>query len=462
MIRLVAAALALLLAGCASLPEKVDRPVSTALVAPPSAPLAAVAREAAVPDRYSAFRAMPQASFALDARLELIRRAQVSLDLQCYLIADDATGRLILGELADAAERGVRVRLLLDDLYAEGLDDLLLGFAARPGVEVRLFNPFAYGRESKLLRLWHFATDFSRLNHRMHNKLFIADGVMAVAGGRNLADEYFLRAKDANFIDFDLLLTGAIVPELSASFDTYWNSEQVYPLQALARGPGSPAEARAAFARRVTPASAPRPDPPPPADVFGDPRLGAQLDGHGPRLMIGRAGTLADRPEKIAGGTAETVAERYFKLLREAESEVIMISPYFIPGADGLERLRELRERGVTVRVITNSTASSDEPLVNVGLARYRLEMLKMGVQLYEVESLRLKRDAQLRGLLGSSAGRLHAKLALIDRKRVLVGSMNVDPRSSRTNTEIGIGVGSEELAQPLLLAYRLDGAQNV
>ncbi|MDQ6679362.1 MAG: phospholipase D-like domain-containing protein, partial [Pseudomonadota bacterium] len=169
-----------------------------------------------------------------------------------------------------------------------------------------------------------------------------------------------------------------------------------------------------------------------------------------------------DRPEKIAGATAETVTERFFKLLREAKSEVILVSPYFVPGAEGVERLRELRSRGVEVRIVTNSTASSDEPLVNVGTARYRLALLQMGAKLYEVESVRLKRDERLRGLLGSSSGRLHAKLALIDHKRVLVGSMNLDPRSSRTNTEIGIGVLSEELAHRLVSAYRLDEPETV
>ncbi|MDQ6679884.1 MAG: phospholipase D-like domain-containing protein, partial [Pseudomonadota bacterium] len=223
MISFLLAALALLLAGCASLPESVVRPVSTVLVAPPSAPLAAASRAASLADGYSGFRAMPQSAVALDARLELIRRATLSLDLQCYLIGDDSIGRLILRELGAAADRGVRVRLLLDDLYAEGLDELLLGLAAHPGVEIRLFNPFAYGRNSSLARLWHLATDFRRLNHRMHNKLFIADGSVAVAGGRNLADEYFLRNKSANFIDFDLLVAGAVVTDLNAAFDAYWN-----------------------------------------------------------------------------------------------------------------------------------------------------------------------------------------------------------------------------------------------
>ena len=186
-------------------------------------------------DGLSAVRPLPQANFALDARLELIRRAQASLDVQTYQLGNDKTGRLILRELRDAARRGVRVRLLLDDFYTAGLDPLLLALAAEPKAQVRLFNPFANGREHMATRWLDFFTDFRRLNHRMHNKLFIADGAIAIAGGRNLADEYFLRSELANFIDFELLMAGPVVPESARIFDSYWNSDVVYPLQRVVR-----------------------------------------------------------------------------------------------------------------------------------------------------------------------------------------------------------------------------------
>ena len=171
---------------------------------------------------------------ALQARLSLIQQAQVGLDLQTYLLGDDATGHQLVRAVRDAAARGVRVRLLVDDLYTTGLTDLLLGLAAHPNVELRLYNPFPAGRDSALLRLAALLGDFGRLNRRMHNKLFIADARAAIVGGRNLADAYFMRSDEGNFIDFDLLCVGQVVLELSGHFDTFWNSEFAVPLQALA------------------------------------------------------------------------------------------------------------------------------------------------------------------------------------------------------------------------------------
>jgi putative cardiolipin synthase len=237
----------LLISACAGLPAKVERPVSMTLVAPPDAPLVAMATALAVPADRSAVRPLVFPDLALEARLDLMRRARVSIDVQTYLIGNDPIGRMVLRELRNAALRGVRVRLLLDDLYAVGMDDLLLGLAAHPGVEVRLFNPFAYGRDGWLPRLWHLATDLSRLNHRMHNKLFLADGVVAVAGGRNLADEYFMQSKAANFIDFDLQATGAIVSSLTRFFDDYWNNGRCFPIQALTHNGLDEAEQRRSF-----------------------------------------------------------------------------------------------------------------------------------------------------------------------------------------------------------------------
>lgn len=430
------------------------------LVAPPDAPLAAVAHDAGVPAGLSAFRPLSQAAFALDARLELIRRAQVSLDLQYYLIGNDATGRLILRELCDAAQRGVRVRLLLDDLHTERMDEMLLGLAACPGAGVRLFNPFAYGRDAWLLRLWQLATEFQRLNHRMHNKLLVADGAVAVVGGRNLADEYFLRSGDANFIDFDLLMTGAIVPPLSGYFDAYWNSEQVFPIEAIAGNTASAEQRRQRFRELVAADAAPAPDKLTAVDPQGRVPFGAELDAHRHQFVMASAGAMADRPDKLLAGDGdgpETVADHYQKLLEEARSELIVVSPYFIPGKAGVARLGELRERDVEVRVVTNATSSTDEPLVTIGSARYRKQLLGMGVKLYEFESVRMMRAARLHDLFGRSRGRLHAKLGIIDRKVVLVGSMNIDPRSARINTEIGVAVRSEELARQVLPSYELE-----
>ena len=196
------------------LPQR-ERTPSFARPAVTETPLGSVARDASIPPTQSGVRALSQAAFALDARMAMIEQAQVSLDVQYYVIGNDTTGRMLLRALRDAARRGVRVRLLLDDMHTAGMDPLLQGLAAETHVELRLFNPFVYGREAPLLRLFALAADFSRLNRRMHNKLLIADGALAVVGGRNLADEYFLRSRQSNFIDFDLLLAGAVLPRLA-------------------------------------------------------------------------------------------------------------------------------------------------------------------------------------------------------------------------------------------------------
>ncbi len=213
-----------LLAGCAASLPLVERPASMARTAPPDAALARLARDAGIAADQSGVYPLPQATFALDARLALVAYARESFDLQYHVIADEGIGHLILRGLRDAARRGVRVRLLLDDLHTTGMDRLLLGLAAEPNVELRLFNPFATGRESTLARALGLLLDFGRLNHRMHNKLFIADGAVAIVGGRDLANEYFLRGTEGNFIDFDMLVAGAVLPALNGGFDAYWNS----------------------------------------------------------------------------------------------------------------------------------------------------------------------------------------------------------------------------------------------
>lgn len=457
-----------LIGACASLPADVARPPSTALAAPGDAPLARAASIAGVPAGLSGFWPMPVSAFALDARLALIRNARASLDLQYYFIGDDDIGHLILRELRDAAVRGVRVRLLVDDLHTQGLDPLLRGLQAYPNVEVRLFNPFGAGRGSSLGRFVSFAGDFRRLNHRMHNKLFIADAAVGIVGGRNLADEYFLRSHDANFIDMDLLATGALMGQLNALFDRYWNSEQAFPLTAIVPGDEAPEVLRQVFDQRV---AAGRDDPltlPAGTDPYGEPPLSVQLAAGRLHLLVAEGQAHADAPAKAAvgaqarSGAADTVAARFVSLVRKTRGELIIFSPYFIPGRIGIEHLREARRQGIDVRVVTNATATSDAPFVNYGYERYRDEMLGMGIRIYELSAARLARDAQLRLAFGSSRGRLHAKMAFVDREIVLVGSMNLDPRSAFINTEIGVAVYSPQLARMILDAYHVDAFAGV
>ena len=478
--RLIVATLALLatllLGGCAGVLPQVERVPSRAMVAPAASPLASIAPDAGVKPGESGVWPLLQAAFALDARLALIENATTSIDLQYYLIADDSTGHAILRALRDAARRGVRVRLLVDDLYTGGLDNLLLGLAAEPHVQVRLFNPFITARDSSTRRLLAMALSFKRLNHRMHNKLFIADGSVAVVGGRNLADEYFLRGQQANFIDFDLLAVGDVVGPLNGWFDLYWNSEQVYPIADIVRAthtePVPDDELRSYFERRTLPASdtaetsnpAPRM---PETDTFGAPSLRHALAQRRFRLIHAEARAYADSPRKIdpdnnSIAVRDTLAHRFLLLLDDAHREVLLISPYFIPGAEALAKLKALREQDVEISVVTNSLAVSDEPLVSIGLERHQLGLLRIGVNLYELSSTRLKADNTMRNLLGSSTGRLHAKLGFLDRRTVLLGSMNLDPRSSNINTEIGMLVQSHELAAMIIDAFKVDSLNGV
>ena len=464
MIAVLAVLASLLVTGCAGVLPQVERVPSRTLLAAPDAALPAAVRAAQLPEGESGVWPLLQATYALDARLALIDQASTSIDLQYYLVADDPTGRTVLRALRDAALRGVRVRLLVDDLYTTDIDHLLLGLAATPNVEVRLFNPFVTARDSSLRRLLALASDFKRLNHRMHNKLFIADGTMAIVGGRNLADEYFLRGAQNNFIDFDLMTAGAVVNDLNQWFDLYWNSPQVYPVQAITQASGRAAftvdELRSRFdaVTRVDP----RPAPPTALDAFGAPPLRAALAQRHLSLVPAESSAYADSPNKVdpdnhSLATSDTLTHRFLLQLSDAHTEAHLFSPYFIPGPETLERIRKLREDGVAVRIVTNSLAVSDEPLVSIGLERHQAELLKMGVELYEISSNRLKLDRTLRGLLGSSTGRLHAKLGVIDRQIVMVGSMNLDPRSATLNTEIGVRVFSPQLAEMVLGGFKVD-----
>lgn len=460
---------ALCLQGCALAPPQVERRPSMTLPAPDDSPVTRLARAAEVPEAHSAFWPLVQGTQALDARIALIRQATRTLDLQYYLLADDGVGRTMLRELRDAASRGVRVRLLLDDLYTLDTEADLVALQTYPNVEVRLFNPFTTGRTHLAGRVLNFVGDFRRLNHRMHNKLFIADSAVAVFGGRNLADEYFARSAQANFVDVDLLATGALVAQLGGIFDTYWNSEQVLPLGAL-HAPAEPVEAlQARFEARVSsPLLTPPAEPADADDMFGEPPLSRVLAGGRKRWITARAQAVADPPAKagtsdgVAIDFSQTLTAHYIATLKRAQSEIFIFSPYFLPGARGLERLKEARDRGVAVRVVTNALASSDEPLVNVAYRNYREPLLDMGVELFELSSERTGRDASIRKAFRSSQARLHAKMGFVDRRIVLIGSMNVDLRSAYSNTELGVGIDSPELAGLLMNAYQADNFSGV
>jgi cardiolipin synthase C len=453
------------LAGCGMLPPQPEREPTVALRPLPDSPLAKIARASTPAPELSGFRLMPLGAYALDTRVQLAQRARYSLDVQYYQIANDHTGRLLLRNLRDAAARGVRVRLIVDDLYTTGGDPLFIGLAAFPNVEVRLFNPFCCGRDSLLNKYSSSLLDFQRLNHRMHNKLFVVDGVMAVAGGRNMADEYFMRGTSENFVDMDAFIVGAVVAQLEAIFDGYWNSPNVYPVQAIIKTGLDPADLRRSFNALVDEGEQMMAAHPPPIDILGYSPVADDLEAGRVGLIWGKATAFADSPAKVMATSDEmarsmSVQMNVMDLVMQAKTDVFISSPYFVPGRKGVEAFTDLCKRNVKVAILTNSLASNDEPVVHTGYSRYRAELIRAGVDLYELSPGGIQKNKRL-GFPGMSLGRLHAKTAVIDRSTIFVGSMNLDPRSASKNTELGVIVQSPQLAKEVLRIFHISKLQS-
>jgi putative cardiolipin synthase len=440
----------LVLQGCASLVDR-DKTPSVALYAFPDAELARLVPPDLAGEHLSAFRPLPFSAWSMDARLTLAQHAQKSLDLQYYLLQNDETGRALLHAVRDAALRGVRVRLLVDDLYTASNDRLLQGLAAYPNVEVRLFNPFPAGRAWNVTRWGLSLADLARLNHRMHNKVFIADGMFAVVGGRNIADEYFFRSVRGNFVDFDLLVAGEAVPELAEIFDRYWNSRRVFTLDALEPDDRGAQKRRDEF-DQLTASNRFLQLKPGERDLLNYAPLSSDLHHPPLKMLRGRIRVLADDPEKVSGRSERgddptTVANQVVEAVDAAQEEVLVASPYFVPGKAALAKIEDVRRKGVAFTLVTNTMAANDEPFVSAAYARYRKQLLRAGVQIYEVSPRILRTDPDYEEPLGTSTGRLHAKVLVIDHRTTFVGSMNMDFRSSRENTEVGLLVDSPELA---------------
>jgi putative cardiolipin synthase len=428
----------LILAGCASLPLHVKKYPSVALQPSQSSPLARIvgASEDGSNRNLSGVRLLASGEEALDSLIALADHAERTLDIQYYIIHQDESARTLLEHVREAADRGVRVRVLVDDLNTAGEDRRFLHLGHHANIEVRVFNPFPGGRSAIWSRILTSISDIPRINHRMHNKLFVADNELAITGGRNIGDEYFTLDKHSNFIDLDVVVAGPIVPQLSASFDAFWNSKYAYPISSLASAdePEAPA-------------------PPPPGAASDDDAnwLAHELDAGTLQLDWVPATVLADRPAKIASETSPdeevTIANNIAELMRSAQSEVLVISPYFVPGEEGVELMRALTTRGVHIRILTNSLASTDAPLVHNGYSRYRVALLKMGVELFEVRPKLGQKRPRFHPFKSSNAS-LHAKALVIDQRTVFIGSLNMDGRSARFNSELGLVMRSPEIAR--------------
>lgn len=359
---------------------------------------------------------------ALAARIDLIRASEHSLDLQYYIWKDDLTGLTMIDAVRKAAERGVRVRLLLDNLNENKLQKDFKLFSMRPGIEVRVMNP-----------------SFKFINHRMHNKSFITDNKIAVVGGRNIGDEYFGGSKETNFTDFDIMLMGPVVNQISQEFDLYWNSDRSFPIEDVIQDEITKAD-RDKVQKRIE-------------KYYKELRKSASYVKaiNETELNLnaywGNAVAMYDDPSKLTGKSKNNLFLKVRSVFKDVEQELILISPYFIPGKEGTKKLTNLRKKGVRIIVLTNSLASNDVSSVFGGYRRYREKLLENGIEIYEVkpEGTFLRKKDMFHT---SSAMGLHGKVIISDRKRMFVGSMNLDSRSKNLNTEMGVILYNEILAE--------------
>ena len=395
--------------------------------------------------------ALREAREAFAARALLAQAADRSLDVQYYIWRRDMTGTLLFESLHAAAERGVRVRLLLDDNNTSGLDTVLAALDSHPNIEVRLFNPF-FIRKPRALG---YLTDFARLNRRMHNKSFTADNQATIIGGRNVGDEYFGAAHGVLFADLDVIAVGPVVKEVSRSFDRYWASGSSHPARRLLSpvGPGRVAEVSAA-ARRVAQSpeavaytSAVRESP------FVHDLLQGTLE-----LEWAATHMVSDDPAKGLGLAAPEalLIHELTRALGDPVSHLELVSPYFVPTAAGVAWFAALARRGVEVRVLTNALVATDVAVVHAGYAKRRKALLEAGIRLYELRRATTDSGpAKPAGSVGSSGSSLHAKTSSIDRSRVFIGSFNFDPRSAKLNTEMGFLIESSALAEQMDAVFR-------
>jgi putative cardiolipin synthase len=534
------------LAGCAGLPANTDRPVTHSIAVPgDTVPFGRIVKAATPPSasehHLSGFHLLGEVAGAYGSRIALIDGATKTLDLQYYSIHYDGSTETLLNHLKAAAARGVRVRVLVDDFNTGGKNSRVLRMDETPGIAVRVFNPVRGPRQFQLGRLAVGLLDFDRIQQRMHNKALIADNTLAIAGGRNLGDEYFGQSTESNFLDLDVLVAGPLVPEFSRSFDRYWNDILAYPAATIwplqdrpaiaptpkASAPSEKDDAQAAIEAATHPdsksvstdgvsdAAAPSASPQqikpatqaataaapaiPGAASAAPPVKATAVPGTLPIEEAIRQGKLdltwapaillADKPSKIdpefdpaqptdglnpleaapgkaapttakpsdatvirnadADNGGPTVVDGLVSLIGGTRRDVLLISPYFVPGQEMMDTFAKIRARGVRVRVVTNSLASNDAPLAHVGYARYRKALLKLGVELYELKA-KGETDIRFLGSAPQSRYSLHAKALVRDGSLLVVGSMNLDLRSQIQNTEVGMVIRSRTLAQQL------------
>lgn len=391
----------------------------------------------------SVFYPLDKGMDALGIRLELAERASKSIDLQYFLIKNDTAGAVIAKALLRAADRGVRVRFLLDDVFTSVPDDSFLLINQHPNIEIRIFNPVSRSG----IYTFNFIGQFSQANRRMHNKSFTVDNSISIVGGRNIADEYFELKTGSVFVDFDVLAVGPIAAEISKSFDEYWNYPQALPIEQLIKDTKKEdlESVRADIAEEFE-------------GIYNtvyakalDSQLLKDLIANRQPLFAAQARVLADSPDKLVNKINPThmrLAMDLRGVILNTEKEIILVSPYYVPGAGGVQLIRDLVAKGVRVIIITNSLASNNQVAVHSAYARYRRDVIEAGAELYEARAnaaRELNQDEE-----GPDILTLHSKVFLIDRKKVFVGSLNLDPRSVELNAEMGLLIESEAMVQEM------------
>ncbi|WP_051303283.1 phospholipase D family protein [Comamonas composti] len=457
--RILLPALSCLMLAACSLPPLTDRSESRALPEDQARQTRLGQALAPLQEQHpgrSGIHPLPDAHDAFAARALLARAAERTLDVQYYIWRGDTTGHLLLGELHQAAERGVRVRLLLDDGGTAGLDNELAALNQHPKVEVRLFNPFVQ-RTPKFLG---YLTDFSRTQRRMHNKSFTADSQASIVGGRNIGDEYFAATDGVLFADLDVMAAGPVVQSIAQAFDLYWNSASAYPVDRLLPVLPDYAVAKAYQSLRF---EIQRPRARDYVQAVTQSRFSTELLAGELPLHWAHATLVSDDPAKVLGQADEQglLLTQLAPVIGQPLRELDLVSPYFVPTQAGVDALAALSRQGVKVRVLTNSLQATDVALVHAGYARYRKPLLEQGIALYELrrqpgatpDAPRASTSVKAMGSSGSgsspgsSGTSLHAKTFAIDRQRVFVGSFNFDPRSALLNTEMGLVIESPALA---------------
>jgi cardiolipin synthase C len=445
-IHLVAILALFLVGGCATLPKDFNRPESYAYTDTDDTHFGKVRRnEMLAHPGQSGFLLLGSGLDAFVARALLAQGAERSIDAQYYLYHDDLTGRLFTDQLLKAADRGVRVRLLVDDMDLEGRDLGAAVIDSHPNIEVRIFNPFS----RNIGRISQFVTRLGSVTRRMHNKSFTVDNQVTILGGRNIGDAYFEADPDLDFSDLDVVAIGPVAREVSVSFDRYWNNELAYPATVLKGDPPTSEEIEQKI--KLLKEFVAQQGDSAYLQALRNSNLANNIRYDRVRYNWGDAEVLYDQPEKLVQDFSKTefhLAPKIAPYFDSVQDEFIIFSPYFVPGKEGTAFLRQLSKRGVRVRILTNSLASTDVGIVHAGYAKYRKDLLRAGIELYEMNKKTSKEERKAKkGGYGSSKASLHAKAFIFDRKQVFIGSLNLDPRAVLHNTEIGVVLESMEIA---------------